>query len=213
MGVFGTPQRVLVRGAGCPGVGRRRQGIPGPPGRHRCQRLGPRPPVRHLGDLQPARHAGPRLQFLHQPHADRARRETAGHQPTLRPAPRCSSPTPAPKPTRPRSSWPAATRDNAPPAPTRQKRTKIIALEGAFHGRTMGALALTAKEAYRDRSSHCPAASSTSRSVTSRPSCRRRRNHRRRVPRAHPGRSRRPAAQRRILAGGPRSHQQGRARC
>ncbi|MGN8132358.1 acetylornithine transaminase [Paenarthrobacter sp. 22069] len=29
------------------------------------------------------------------------------------------------------------------------KKTKIIALEGAFHGRTMGALALTAKEAYR----------------------------------------------------------------
>ena len=29
------------------------------------------------------------------------------------------------------------------------KRGKIIALEGAFHGRTMGALALTAKEAYR----------------------------------------------------------------
>ncbi|WAJ34196.1 acetylornithine transaminase [Arthrobacter sp. FX8] len=29
------------------------------------------------------------------------------------------------------------------------KRTTIIALEGAFHGRTMGALALTAKEAYR----------------------------------------------------------------
>ncbi|WP_243836736.1 acetylornithine transaminase [Paenarthrobacter nitroguajacolicus] len=29
------------------------------------------------------------------------------------------------------------------------KRTKVIALEGAFHGRTMGALALTAKEAYR----------------------------------------------------------------
>ena len=33
---------------------------------------------------------------------------------------------------------------------TAQKpRTRIIALEGAFHGRTMGALALTAKEAYR----------------------------------------------------------------
>ncbi|BCW47666.1 hypothetical protein StoSoilB13_26130 [Arthrobacter sp. StoSoilB13] len=29
------------------------------------------------------------------------------------------------------------------------ERTKIVALEGAFHGRTMGALALTAKEAYR----------------------------------------------------------------
>jgi acetylornithine/N-succinyldiaminopimelate aminotransferase len=32
---------------------------------------------------------------------------------------------------------------------TAKPRTKIIALEGAFHGRTMGALALTAKEAYR----------------------------------------------------------------
>ncbi|MBT2548679.1 acetylornithine transaminase [Arthrobacter sp. ISL-65] len=30
-----------------------------------------------------------------------------------------------------------------------KRRTRIIALEGAFHGRTMGALALTAKEAYR----------------------------------------------------------------
>jgi acetylornithine aminotransferase len=30
-----------------------------------------------------------------------------------------------------------------------KRRTKIIALEGAFHGRTMGALALTAKQAYR----------------------------------------------------------------
>ena len=32
---------------------------------------------------------------------------------------------------------------------TVKRRTKIIALEGAFHGRTMGALALTAKAAYR----------------------------------------------------------------
>ncbi|WP_138443818.1 acetylornithine transaminase [Sinomonas susongensis] len=30
------------------------------------------------------------------------------------------------------------------------ERTKIVALEGAFHGRTMGALALTAKKAYRE---------------------------------------------------------------
>ncbi|GAB3275129.1 acetylornithine transaminase [Sinomonas notoginsengisoli] len=29
-------------------------------------------------------------------------------------------------------------------------RTKVVALEGAFHGRTMGALALTAKKAYRE---------------------------------------------------------------
>jgi acetylornithine aminotransferase len=33
--------------------------------------------------------------------------------------------------------------------PQDNPRTRIIALEGAFHGRTMGALALTAKEAYR----------------------------------------------------------------
>ncbi|WP_306912586.1 acetylornithine transaminase [Arthrobacter sp. B3I9] len=33
---------------------------------------------------------------------------------------------------------------------TEKPRTKIIALEGAFHGRTMGALALTSKEAYRE---------------------------------------------------------------
>jgi acetylornithine aminotransferase len=29
-------------------------------------------------------------------------------------------------------------------------RTRILALEGAFHGRTMGALALTSKQAYRE---------------------------------------------------------------
>lgn len=30
------------------------------------------------------------------------------------------------------------------------RRTRILALDGAFHGRTMGALALTAKQAYRE---------------------------------------------------------------
>ena len=37
----------------------------------------------------------------------------------------------------------------ASPDSPAKPRTKIIALEGAFHGRTMGALALTSKEAYR----------------------------------------------------------------
>jgi acetylornithine aminotransferase len=32
----------------------------------------------------------------------------------------------------------------------RTGRTRVVATEGAFHGRTMGALALTAKQAYRD---------------------------------------------------------------
>ena len=43
----------------------------------------------------------------------------------------------------------AAGADTAGADTTETPRTKIIALEGAFHGRTMGALALTAKEAYR----------------------------------------------------------------
>ncbi|MBB6403280.1 acetylornithine transaminase [Arthrobacter sp. AZCC_0090] len=42
-----------------------------------------------------------------------------------------------------------ARRNSEGPGAKSAKRTKIIALEGAFHGRTMGALALTAKEAYR----------------------------------------------------------------
>jgi len=36
-------------------------------------------------------------------------------------------------------------------------RTKIVALEGAFHGRTMGALAMTAKQAYREPFEPMPA--------------------------------------------------------
>jgi acetylornithine/N-succinyldiaminopimelate aminotransferase len=36
-------------------------------------------------------------------------------------------------------------------------RTRILALEGAFHGRTMGALALTAKQAYREPFEPMPA--------------------------------------------------------
>ena len=63
-----------------PGLGRRRQGIPGPARRDRRQRPGPCPPLRDLGDLQPAGHPGPRLQFLHEPHPDRSGREAAGHQ-------------------------------------------------------------------------------------------------------------------------------------
>ncbi|NVM95250.1 acetylornithine transaminase [Arthrobacter wenxiniae] len=38
----------------------------------------------------------------------------------------------------------------ANPSPDGRARSTILALEGAFHGRTMGALALTAKQAYRE---------------------------------------------------------------
>lgn len=37
------------------------------------------------------------------------------------------------------------------------ERTRIVALEGAFHGRTMGALAMTAKQAYREPFEPMPA--------------------------------------------------------
>ena len=43
-----------------------------------------------------------------------------------------------------------ARRNSAPAAASTPARTRILALDGAFHGRTMGALALTAKQAYRE---------------------------------------------------------------
>ncbi|NOJ61293.1 acetylornithine transaminase [Arthrobacter sp. 260] len=43
-----------------------------------------------------------------------------------------------------------ARRNSAPAADGKPARTRILALDGAFHGRTMGALALTAKQAYRE---------------------------------------------------------------
>lgn len=41
--------------------------------------------------------------------------------------------------------------------PEGQRKTRILALEGAFHGRSMGALALTAKQAYRQPFEPLPA--------------------------------------------------------
>ncbi|MFJ6279274.1 acetylornithine transaminase [Arthrobacter subterraneus] len=41
-------------------------------------------------------------------------------------------------------------RRNSAAAADAKPRTRILALEGGFHGRTMGALALTAKQAYRE---------------------------------------------------------------
>ncbi|MHA7273755.1 acetylornithine transaminase [Arthrobacter sp. CAL618] len=43
-----------------------------------------------------------------------------------------------------------ARRNSTPAADGKPARTRILALDGAFHGRTMGALALTAKQAYRE---------------------------------------------------------------
>ena len=194
MGVFGTPQRVLVRGEGCTGLGRRRQAIPGPARRHRRQRPRPRPPGLVGGH--------------------RAGWPPWATSPTSSPPPR--SPWPrgcwtlpgagrlqgvlrqlrAPRPTRRPSSWPGA------PAAAGSSP-----LEGAFHGRTMGALALTPSRPTASRSNRC------ARRVDARPVRRRRRAARRRgrpttgrrLPRTDPGRGRRPAAPA-ATCGGPRAH-------
>ena len=63
-----------------------------------------------------------------------AERWSATSVPTRRPG--CSSATPAPRPTRSRSRSARLT-----------GRTKLVAAEGAFHGRTMGSLALTGQPA------------------------------------------------------------------
>ena len=74
--------------------------------------------------------ARPRLQLLRHPGPGRARRAAAGASLGAADGSRCSSPTPAPRRTRRRSRSPGG-----PAVP------RIVAAEGAFHGRTMGALA------------------------------------------------------------------------
>ncbi|WP_026552948.1 acetylornithine transaminase [Arthrobacter sp. H20] len=50
-----------------------------------------------------------------------------------------------------------ARRNSAPATDGKPARTRILALDGAFHGRTMGALALTAKQVYREPFEPLPA--------------------------------------------------------
>ena len=89
----------------------------------------------------------------------------------------------------------------------RTGRTHLVAAEGSFHGRTMGSLALTSKEAYRD-AVRAAAGRRHVRPVRRRGRARpgRHRRDRRRDPRAHPGRGRcgRPAG--RLPVRGPRDH-------
>ncbi len=126
-----------------PRLGRRRQGVPGPARRDRCERARPRTPVRHLRDLQPARHPGHVSNFFTSP----TQVALAEKLLEISNAPAGSRVFFANSGTEAVEAAFKLARRNAgsPDAP----RTKIIALEGAFHGRTMGALALTSKEAYR----------------------------------------------------------------
>ncbi|MDQ0691687.1 acetylornithine transaminase [Arthrobacter sp. W4I7] len=144
MGVFGTPQRVLVRGAGCL--------VWDADGKEYLDLLGGIA-VNALG------HANPFVTSVIS-----SQLATLGHvsnfftSPTqialaekllaLTHAPAGSKVFFTNSGTEANEAAFKLARRNGDPAGT-GPRTKIIALEGAFHGRTMGALALTAKEAYR----------------------------------------------------------------
>ena len=146
MGVFGTPQRVLVRGAGCL--------VWDADGKEYLDLLGGIA-VNALG------HAHPFVTSVIS-----SQLATLGHvsnfftSPTqIALAEKLLALTHAPAGSKVffansgteavEAAFKLARRNGAGPDGALGKRTKIIALEGAFHGRTMGALALTAKEAYR----------------------------------------------------------------
>ena len=147
MGVFGTPQRVLVRGAGCL--------VWDADGKEYLDLLGGIA-VNALGHAHP---------FVTSVIASQL--ATLGHvsnfftSPTqIALAEKLLALTHAPAGSKVfftnsgteanEAAFKLARRNSSAAAGDAPQRTKIIALEGAFHGRTMGALALTAKEAYRE---------------------------------------------------------------
>ncbi len=116
MGVFGTPQRVLVRGAGCL--------VWDADGKEYLDLLGGIA-VNALGHAHPfvtsvissqLATLGHVSNFFTSPTQIALAEKLLATDARRRPVPRCSSPTPAPRPTRPRSSWRAATPAQAPMA-------------------------------------------------------------------------------------------------
>ena len=188
--------------ARAPRLGRRRQRIPRPARRHRGQRTRPRPPGRRRGRH---RSRSRRLGHISNLYINRAhgrtRRAAARRLPGCPATARCSSATPAPRPTRPRSRSPGS------PA-----GTAVVAADGAFHGRTMGALALTGQPAKRDPV-RAAVPGVTPRAVRRRRRAalgRRRDTDRRRLPGTGPRRGGVIAAPDGYLAGRPRDHHAGR---
>ncbi|SKB88331.1 acetylornithine aminotransferase apoenzyme [Arthrobacter sp. 31Cvi3.1E] len=141
MGVFGTPQRVLVRGAGCL--------VWDADGKEYLDLLGGIA-VNALGHAHPFVTSVISSQLATLGHVSNfftspTQIALAEKLLSLSKAPAGSKVFFANSGTEANeAAFKLARRNNAD-----GKRTKIIALEGAFHGRTMGALALTAKEAYR----------------------------------------------------------------
>ncbi|WP_193589710.1 acetylornithine transaminase [Paenarthrobacter sp. YJN-D] len=141
MGVFGTPQRVLVRGAGCL--------VWDADGKEYLDLLGGIA-VNALGHAHPFVTSVISSQLATLGHVSNfftspTQIALAEKLLSLSKAPAGSKVFFANSGTEANeAAFKLARRNNAD-----GKRTKIIALAGAFHGRTMGALALTAKEAYR----------------------------------------------------------------
>ncbi len=139
MNTFGPPKLVLERGAGLPGLGRRRQRVRRLPRRHRRQHARPRPPGAGRCRHPPAGDARPRVELLRHQAPDRAGRAAARAWPRPGVEGRaffCNS---------------GAEANEAALKLTRLTgRTRVVAMEDAFHGRTMGSLALTSKAAYRE---------------------------------------------------------------
>ena len=140
MDTFGAPQRVLVRGEGAY--------VWDADGKRYLDLLGGIA-VNSLGHAHPTLTAAISAQlgtlghvsnFFAAPRRSPSRSGCSAWR-APRPARACSSPTPARRPTRPRSS---SARNGG------TERPRILALEGSFHGRSMGALALTHKAAYRE---------------------------------------------------------------
>ena len=136
MNTFGPPKLVLARGEGAH--------VWDADGKEYVDLLGGIA-VNALGHAHPALVAAVTEQlttlghvsnfFTSAPQVELAERLLVARRP---PTDGSSSPTPAPRPTRRRFKL---TR--------RTGRTHLVAAEGSFHGRTMGSLALTSKEAYR----------------------------------------------------------------
>ena len=139
LNVFGRPQLVLEHGDGAwvwDVDGKRYLDLRR---RHRRQRARPRPPRAGRGRVEAGRPAGARLELLHHGAAGRARRAAARRSPARPPGSTvffCNSG--------------AEAIEAAIKLARRTGRTGIVAAEGAFHGRTTGALALTHKPAYRE---------------------------------------------------------------
>lgn len=148
LGIFGSPQRVLVRGNGC--------SVWDADGRQYLDLLAGIA-VNSLGHAHPALIAAVTAQLA-----------TLGHvsnffatPPQIELAEKLLSITAAPPGSKVffansgteanEAAFKLARRNQTP------QRNRILALEGAFHGRTMGALALTAKEAYRQPFEPLPA--------------------------------------------------------